>query len=144
MEVEQYEKWEVVEGITAPVGCAVVKEDEDGLSVIMIFSEVNGGIDRDLRLDFGRVPAYMIHEEFVHPWNITERVTLPKLEGKWERWSFPLLIVKNSAWLGSFSDVQLIHYPNCIHYRLLTMDQTVDVLCNNKVKVSWVTSQQAD
>jgi hypothetical protein len=126
------------------VARALVEENQEGLSVTLIFSEITGGLNKDLRIDFGRVPAYMVHEEFVHPWNVAETGPLPKLEGKWDGWSFPLLIVKNSYWLGSFSDTRLVNYPNCIHYRLLTMEQTVDVLCNWKVNVSWVKPQKTE
>jgi hypothetical protein len=33
---------------------------------------------------------------------------------------------------------QLIVHPDCIHYRLLTPDQIVDVLCSKPTEVSWV------
>jgi len=144
MGLELYEKWEAAEGVTTPAARASVKENREGLSVTMLFSEINGGLDKDLRIDFGRVPAYAVHEEFVHPWNVSDTGTLPRLGGRWGDCSFPLLIVKNSRWLGSFSDSQLLNYPNCIHYRLLTFDQTVDVLCNGAVKVSWATPRQAE
>src|SRR5438874_12557269 len=98
MEVEQYEKWEPVEGITTPVARVLVKEDHEGLSVTLVFSEMVDGLNTDLRIIFGRVPAYTVYEEFVHPWNVSGTEPLPKLVGKWKRWSFPLLIVKNSMW----------------------------------------------
>lgn len=144
MGFELYEKWEAAEGIEAPVARALVNENHEGLSVTMLFSEIIGGLGKDLRMDFGRVPAYAVHEEFVHPWNVSDVGTLPKLGGEWGDYSFPLLTVKNSRWLGSFSESQLASHQNCIHYRLVTLDQTVDVLCNRAVKVSWVTPQQAD
>jgi hypothetical protein len=142
MESEWYEKWEPVKGITTPVARALIKEDEEGLSVTLIFSEIIDGLDTDLRINFGRVAAYSVYDEFVHPCNEHGSEPIPKLnEGRWKDWSSPLLIVKNSVWLGSFADYQLIDYPNNIHYRFVTLDKTVDVLCNNRPEVSWVKLQ---
>ena len=42
--------------------------------------------------------------------------------GKWKSYSFPILIVKNSVWLASFSQSQLNDYADCIHYRLVTFN----------------------
>jgi hypothetical protein len=144
MEVEQYEKWEPVEGITTPVARALVKEDHKGLFVTLVFSEIVDGINKDLRIIFGRVPAYAVYEELVHPWNLSGIESLPKLSGKWGIWSFPLLIVKNSMWLRSFSDSQLISYPNSIHYQCITLDQVIDVVCNRVPEVSWVKPKASD
>jgi len=138
MELERYEKWEPVEGITTPVYCAFINEDYDRLTVTLIFSDILDGLDKDLRIHLGRVPAYTVHEEFVHPWNTYTTEPAPKLEGRWDNYNFPLLIVKNSVWLRSFSEIQLFHYPDSIHYQFVTLDQTVDVLCNNLPEASWI------
>jgi hypothetical protein len=111
MELECYEKWEPVDGIIIPVGRAQINEDEQGLLVTLIFSELIDGLNTDLRLYFGRVAAYTVHEEFVHPWNAYAAEPVPKFdEGKWKGWTFPLLMVKHSVWLKSFEDHQLIDY----------------------------------
>ena len=138
MGTEYFEKWEPVGGIHTPVARALIKEDHDGLVVTLIFSEIVDGLDSDLQIYFGRVPAYTVHEEFVHPFMIYDIEPPPRLNGRWERYYFPILLVKNSVWVGSFSDSQLINYPECIHYRLITLDKTVDVLCNEAPKVSWI------
>jgi hypothetical protein len=141
MELERYEKWEPVDGITTPAGHALIKDDEEGLSVTLIFSAIVNGLDIDLRIHFGFVAAYTVHEEFVHPWNTYDSEPLPKLEGKWKGSSFPLLIVKNSVWLGSFAEHQLTHFQGNTHYRFVTSDDTVDVLCNKVPEASWVKPQ---
>lgn len=138
MKVERYEKWETVEGIVTPVSRAVIEETHRGLGVTLFFSEIVDGLDSNLQINFGRVPAYAVHEEFAHPWNTHHTESPPTLDGKWEHYFFPILIVKDSMWLDSFSDSQLIGYPDCIHYRLITLDQTVDVLCNRTPEASWV------
>lgn len=139
MELERYEKWEPVEGITTPVYCAFVNEDYEGLSVTLIFSDILDGLDTDLRIHFGRVPAYTVHEEFVHPWNAYVAEPAPLFtEGRWEHYTFPLRIVKNSVWLRSFSEIQLFPFPDSIHYRFVTLSQTVDILCDTVPEASWV------
>ena len=137
METEYYEKWEPVEAITTPVARAMIKEDHDGLVVTLTFSEIADGLEFDLQIDFGRVPAYNVYEEFVHPSITYKTEPSPRLNGRWERYVFPMLIVKKSVWVGSFSGSQLINYPECIHYQLITLDQIVDVLCNKAPKASW-------
>src|SRR5882724_4640181 len=138
MRSEHYEKWERVASVDTPAARASIVEDHRGLSVTLWFSEVVGAPNSNLEISFGRVPAYAVHEEFVHPWNSYETESPPKLAGQWQRYSLPLLIVKDSIWLKSFSESQLINYPECVHYRLVTLDQTVDVLCNQAPSVSWL------
>jgi hypothetical protein len=138
MKVERYVKWEPVEGMMTPAARALIEQNHEGLGVTLFFSEIVGGLNSDLFINFGRVPAYTVHEEFVHPWNIYPTESPPMLDGKWERFCFPILIVKDSVWLDSFSDSQLVNYPDCIHYRLVTLDQTIDVLCNRIPGASWV------
>ncbi|MBW4582638.1 MAG: hypothetical protein KME42_23960 [Tildeniella nuda ZEHNDER 1965/U140] len=143
MELERYEKWEPVEGITNPVHCARINEGEQGLSITLIFSKTVDGLHAKLRINFvGRTPAYTVHEEFVHPWNVAFVEPIPKLEGKWVGWTFPLLIVKHSTWLKSFSESQIVGYADSIHYRLMTLDKIVDVLYDGVPEASWV--QQAN
>lgn len=138
MKTEWFERWEPVDGIETPVACAVVK-DNAGLSIVLVFSGIVGGLKSDLQLSFENVPAYAVYEEFSHPWQFNETEPPPYLTGRWERHAFPMLIVKNSVWLDSFSDSQLVNYPDCVHYRLVTLDKTVDILSNRTPKVSWLT-----
>lgn len=141
MKVEGYKKWEPVKGVTTPAARASVEENHGGLGVTLFFSEIVDGIGSDLYINFGRVPAYTVHEEFVHPWNVHHTEAPPLLDGEWGRYCYPLLIVKDSVWLDSFSDGRLISYPDCIHYRLITLDQTADVLCNRTPEAAWVGPQ---
>jgi hypothetical protein len=134
--MERQERWEPVEGIVTPAARAVIEEDENGLAVTLMFSEIVNGLDSDLRIRLGRVPAYTVYEEFVHPWNISQ-TELPKLAGEWESYAFPLLLIHDSAWLDSLTG-QLISYPDSVHYRFVTLDQVVDVLCTNPPEVTWI------
>lgn len=138
MKIEYYEKWEPVEGVITPAARALVGENHEGLGITLFFPEMVDGLDAELQIIFGRVPAYTVYEEFVHPNNMYDTESPPMLNGKWERYCYPLLVVKESVWLASFSDSQLLSYQDCIHYRLVTLDQTVDVLCNRTPEASWL------
>lgn len=133
---ERQEKWEPVEGIDTAVARAIVKEDHEGLVITMMFSEVGEMPHADLRIRFGRVAAYTVYEEFVHPWDSLQTESLLIGDGS-TRCVFPLLLIQNSEWVRLLSD-RLLGYPDTVHYRLLTLDQIVDVLCNRQPEVSWI------
>ena len=139
--VERHEKWEPVEGIDTAAARAVVKEDHEGLVVTMMFSEIGDEPQSDLRIKFGRVAAYTVHEEFVHPWDSPQTESPMIGEGS-KRCVFPLLLIHNSEWMRWLSD-RLLGFPNCVHYRLLTLDQIVDVLCNKQPEATWVNGAKA-
>ncbi|HEU4713077.1 MAG TPA: hypothetical protein VFS76_16015 [Pyrinomonadaceae bacterium] len=134
--VERHEKWEPVEGIGTPAARALIEEDHEGLVVTLIFSEIVDGAGSDLRIKFGRVAGYTVYEEFVHPWASpqTESLMIGDESG---RFIYPLLLIHDSEWMRSLSD-RLIGFPKCVHYRLLTLDEIVDVLSNKHPEVSWV------
>ena len=131
---ERYEKWEPIAGIETPAASAVVVEDHEGLKVTLLFAEINIGRNSDLGIDFGRVPAYSVYEELLHPWETLDPG--PRLAGRWEGYVYPLLLVKDSQWMTSLPNLS-INDPNCVHYRLLTLDQIVDVLSSKTPTVSW-------
>ncbi|MFN2533342.1 MAG: hypothetical protein ABR555_18825 [Pyrinomonadaceae bacterium] len=131
--VERHEKWEPVEGIVTAAARALVREDHEGLVVTMMFSEISDAPDSDLRIKFGRVAAYTVYEEFVHPWEAVNEA--PKLAG--DRYIYPLLKVKNSKWMASLPHLSLVD-PNCTHYRLLTIDKIVDVLSSKTPELAWI------
>jgi hypothetical protein len=136
MLLESSEKWEPIDGIATPSARALIKEDHKGLVVILVFSEIVDAPQSDLRINFGRVPAYTVYEEFVHPWN-DPATEYPTLVGNWGNYTYPLLLIQNSDWMNSLSK-RLITHPDCVHYRFVTLDQIVDVLSSKVPEVSWV------
>jgi hypothetical protein len=136
MKVERHEKWEPVEGIVTPAARALIEEDHEGLVVTMVFSEIVDGLHSDLRVKFGRVPGHTVYEEFVHPSNGSQTES-PKLVGKWEAYTYPLLVIQDSEWVHSLSD-RLISFPASVHYRFVTLDQIVDILCDKLPEATWV------
>lgn len=133
--LEKQEKLGFVEGVVTPAARAVVEENHQGLAITMVFSEILNGLRSDLRLNFGRVLAYTVYEEFVHPWGFVEAA--PRLGGPWDGYVYPLLQLKNSKWIASLPNLLFVH-PDCIHYRLLTLDQVVDVLCKRPPEIAWI------
>lgn len=134
--IERHERWVPVEGIATPAARAVVAEDREGLVVTMIFSEIVDGSDSDLRIRFGRVAGYTVYEEFVHPWD-SPQTESPMIGDESGRFVYPLLLIHDSEWVRSLSD-RLLGFPDSVHYRLLTLDEIVDVLGNKLPEVSWV------
>src|SRR5262245_33021546 len=108
--MERYEKWKAVDRVTTPVTRALIEEGSFGLVITLVFSEIVDGLDSDLRIDFGRIPAYAVYDEFVHPWIQSNGEATPTLEGKWKDFSYPLLLVRNSVWQSSFSEDQLVNW----------------------------------
>jgi hypothetical protein len=139
--IEQHEKWEPVEGIVTAAARCLVSEDHEGLVVTMMFSEISDGLDSDLRIRIGRVAGYTVYEEFVHPWD-SPQTESPMIGDGSKRCVFPLLLIHNSAWVLSLSD-RLIGFPNSVHYRLLTLDEIIDVLSNKTPEATWVSGVKA-
>lgn len=140
MNLERQKKWQPVEGIIAPVANALITENHEGLVVTLLFSNVIDGVSSDLRLRFGRVRAYTVYEEFIHPWNRSQK-EFPKLTGKWENYTYPLLLIENSEWVRWLSDLLLSPAPT--HYRFVTLDEIVDVLCDRTPEVTWIDAVKA-
>lgn len=134
--VERHEKWEPVEGIATPAARALIEEDHEGLVVTLVFSEIVDGDGSDLRIKFGRVAGYTVYEEFVHPWD-NPQTEFPMIGDESGRFVYPLLLIHDSQWMRSLSG-RLVDFPNCVHYRLLTLDEIVDVLSNKEPEVTWI------
>lgn len=73
-------------------------------------------------IDFPHVAAATVYEEYVHPWNASDS------EPVWPS-DVHVAIVRDSAWLQSFSDSQLAMYPDPVHYRIVTEFPIIDVIC---------------
>jgi hypothetical protein len=129
--------WEPLGCIHWPCGSVDVADNDDGLTLLVRFSDVIGGGDRDLLLRFGRVLAFSSHEEFAHPW-VDDPIVLPRLGGTWSQWVWPLLEVTHSTWLATFSPARRASYDQPRHYRVISMDNTIDVLTANAVQAEWV------
>ena len=138
--MEAYKRWEAVQGIEWPCAGVEISNATDALAMRLEFSKVVGGGERDLllALPWGYVVGFASWQEFAHPWNneaILEK--LPKVGGKWANHSFPLLEVFNSNLIAGFGG-QRASYPEVRHFRIVTLDHTVDILATAEPAAEWV------
>ncbi len=136
--MESYARWEIVADIDFPCASIVLHADSDELTVLMRFSAVRGAPKLDLLLEFEpQVLACMSHEELVYPYMGHERPKVPTLDGVY---TFPLLHVRESRWVASFPDSQLLDHQraDANHYRMFSLDNIVDVLTEGQVTAKWV------
>jgi hypothetical protein len=133
--LEKQEKWEPINRIETPAASAVISEDHEGLKVTLVFSEIADGYDADLCIRFGSVLAYTVYEELIHPWETLEAA--PRLTSRWKTYIYPLLQIRDSKWMATLPNLLVIH-PDAMHYRLLTLDKIIDVLCSKLPEAVWV------
>jgi hypothetical protein len=138
--VETFFRWEPVTGIAAP--CFDVRFVDRGLvELILTFSRVHGGHPDDLWLQFTpNVLAFTSHDEFVHPWNRYEHGPVPRLEGRWTQYLFPLLVVNDSEWAREIVDGQIHQRSWYTHYRIVSLDHTVDILTSGTPIARWISA----
>jgi hypothetical protein len=140
--VETFNRWEPVQGIEWPCAGVRISNATDALTMTLEFSNVVGGGARDLllRLAWGYVVGFASWQEFAHPWNNDGVIAdLPKiLVGQWASYTFPMLEVLNSNLIAEFGDGQRATYPQVRHFRIVTLDHTVDVLATAEPGAEWV------
>lgn len=137
-EAEIYEKWYPVPNVPEFL-TACVTQDYDLNLIVRLHQgyrdlELKELIGPDLVIEFGKVPGFMVHEEFSHPWN-DNPIPLPQHERISRAHS--CLIVRNSRWLASFSENRLVGRENCTHYQISTAFPIIDVLSNRLPKTYW-------
>lgn len=137
--MERYERWDIVPEVLTPCAQVDIRYDREH-SARLRFGLMRDNPDRDLLITFDHVFALMSHEEFAHPWNKVTDGDVPRLTGKWQQYSYPLLIVHDSRWLASFTDSQILDFQReqARHYRLCSLDNTVDFLVAGSTKADWV------
>lgn len=143
---ETYIPFTPVAGVVAPCAYAVLCTEPGDYTVRLSFSNVIGAPAQDLLVRFDSVMACMSHAEFSHPWEAMSKAELPRLEGRWDGYAFPLLEVKDSDWLASFTDCQTIGLARDVvrHFRFVSLDNVVDVLMygDGAVTAEWISVMQ--
>lgn len=143
---ETYIPFTPVADVIAPCAYAVLCTEPGDCTVRLSFSNVRGAPARDLLVRFDSVMACMSHTKFSHPWEAMSITELPRLEGEWDGYAFPMLEVKDSCWLATFTDYQAIGLAReaVRHFRFLSLDNLVDVLMHGDgvVTAEWVTVTQ--
>jgi hypothetical protein len=141
--METYLRFTPAVNLDAPCAFIAMSTGPEEHTVRLGFSAIRDAPPRDLIVRFGsRVMASMSHEEFVHPWQAApNKAEVPRLDGKWTGFAFPLLEVRNSQWLASFSDSEIFGWRReaARHFRFVSLGDTVDVLTSGDVTAEWVT-----
>lgn len=131
---QSFERWFPVADAPACFGGYSLHDDSDGLRVIL--HPVKGS-DRDLVLLFrSAVLGYCVFDEFAHPRYHQEPSPEPSPEFPWG--THPLLIVRDSEWLATFTDSQLAPwFGEVVHYFIYTLDRSLDVLTHAAPDAHW-------
>ena len=134
---QSFERWFPVADVPAYFG-DYSPDDFDGLRVILHPAK---GSDRDLVLTFGRaVLGYRVFGEFAHP--RLHQETSPEPPPEWPWGTYPLLIVRDSEWLLSFSDSQLAPWFEQVeHYFFYTLSNSFDILAHAQPEAHWQPTQ---
>ncbi|MEK6372092.1 MAG: hypothetical protein AABO58_05300 [Acidobacteriota bacterium] len=137
---EQIVEWHPIAGLNSPCAGVQIAEHNGELTLTLLFSGVIGGSAGDLQLSFGRVLAFMSHEESTHPWNDsqTPQPTLKTGTALGGSVTFPCLEVVESEWIQSFGDSRLFGRGQPRHFQVVTLDKSVDVLTTQPVRGEWL------
>jgi len=128
---QTFDRWLAVPDVIEPFGGISVVSHGDGATMLYLHAD-----GRDLRVTFRQIWALTIHEEFAHP-DVDGKFDFPLLNN--HPGAYPLLTVKNSQWLESFSDTRLATLPGPpIHYQFISMSYIVDVLSYLQPEAEWV------
>jgi hypothetical protein len=136
-------KWEPVSGIDNPCAdIAFTYEGPDAVSITMHFSSVNNGSQRDLLLKFrGAISLRWESESFGL---IPIAKILPKCEGNWAAWTFPLLRIEHSDWLATYKSHNPVASENRVHFTLIALNDLLHVLALPDVNVTWAADASSD
>lgn len=137
--MEHYTRWEPVSGIVAPFLSVDIRTGPEAFTVRGVGY---GGPDtpaRDLDLTFApNVLAFTSYDEFAHPWQGSEAGPVPKLAAPWAKYAFPLLVVHDSPWFRATVDDETQPRAWYTHYRIVSLDHTVDLITSGAVHAEWV------
>ncbi len=94
----------------------------DGPEGLILLLDVG---DKRLRLEFGVVLAFRstVEEACLEFWR-RFHADGRRTGGLW--------VIRDSEWLGSFSEADLIHYRGAVHYLIVTSDERIDVLSSRE------------
>ena len=112
---ERFTKWCPTDASGETASLVSLHHDRHGLTIRV---EAAG---RTIEIAFGIVVAFRstLEESCAAFWSEFHR-TKPSIGSFWT--------VEGSAWLASFSDADLVHYPGAKHYLIVTDDERIDVI----------------
>jgi hypothetical protein len=144
--MERAKKWMPKAEIDVP--CADISftwasGKDAALVVVMHFSRVIDGLDRDLEIVFRNPLAVRWEDESFGLIECPE--DLPKCSpGKFRTWAYPTLIVENSKWAQEYSARKYAENdPNSqrvAHYFLVSMNDLLHILAESEPTTQWVSN----
>lgn len=132
--METFARWRGAPDVEDPAAGVDLHLVDGLLTVRVCFSNMIGGLSQDLVITFRQPVAVTSFDEFQHPWNFTTADDPPRLTGKWAGYTYPLLTVKGSIWV---TQAEGNGRENLQHLRIVTLEDTVDIVGNDPVSVSW-------
>ena len=144
MSQESYEKWHPLEHLPKCLyGVSLITNRDGDLLIICHCAEDFGS---DILLNFGYLHAYQVHEEFAHPWlDIYPNFDFDFPKSSQGGFTFPFLKVNDSIWLNTFSEIRRLALPNNpLHLYIITLGQSVDILCADYPKAKLVSRKAVE
>lgn len=124
-------------------GCASLffeysQENEYELSVVMNFSDMRGGTNRNLELKFRQIEAIRYEKEGS---GLSQVPPAPHCTNKYfADFVYPALIIENSEWVKQYED-----YTNDpVHYLFLSLEDVVHVLSSSQPKITAIATESKD
>jgi hypothetical protein len=140
---EEYIRWFPLAGIPeAPCGGIELRSSgELQLSLIVRYAGMLDEFQHDLLIEFDAVEIFESYTETADPWQ-TNQVEIPMLggEGRWSRYSFPLLEVRNSRYLRSaaVNRVLIGGTGGLRHFCVMSLAAGASILTYSGWNASWV------
>jgi hypothetical protein len=134
-----FSRWDLREDIATPcAGLSFSYLPSFNIRILMDFSNVVGGPGRNLEVILTKPVGLLWEEESVH--SITRPFDGPSLprfrEGKWDGWTYPLLLAERSNWLDGVR--ALPHCTHLKHFAFVAMNDVVEILADPKAASAWV------
>jgi hypothetical protein len=140
--MQRAEKWLPQPGIEvacADISFTWVSEAGAKLVILMHFSRVIEGLDRDLELTFDRPLAFQWEDE---SYGLIETPgDLPKCAAeKFKSWTHPTLRIEGSRWRETYANRKYAStdIDHLVHFFLVSMNDLVHVLAENEPSSRWI------
>ncbi|WP_447760625.1 hypothetical protein [Sphingopyxis panaciterrae] len=128
---ESYVRWEPLANLPEhPCGSIQISYQREHLIVTAHYAFDPSS--RGIRIDFGRVEAFKVYEEFSDPWMENTPHQSQVRNGQLNQWTWPLQQVINSSWIGRVARRNAgIEGFEWLHYVVVTADMTLHVMTSS-------------
>jgi len=132
-----FSPWSPLEPIDQPCGSISCTQAGYEVRVVMHFSEVKWGLQKDLEITFSGAIGLKWMEEGPYSVSDTSTDVLEMCsQERWRGWVRPMHVARESPWLASVA--VLPHTNSCVHYLLISGEHIVEVLAEPSPGAKWV------